>query len=200
MGRPQEVDVDALLTHARDLWVDGGMASVTIRALAERAGVSNGSIYYHFASRDDLLAQVWAAEARAFRAYRDTQIEASRRTGIVEDIVVAAALATGGYADVEGSAARVLVASRPDSVSPDGAPSHLVQELSRHRALTDELVAGLADEVWGRADDVAVRLMQNCVADIPARIFMGRGNDPLSRYATENAVRGVLAAGPPDKS
>ena len=199
MGRPQEVDVEALLAHARNLWVEGGMAGVTIRALSERAGVANGSIYYHFASRDDLLSQVWGAEASAFRLFREQEIDAARRDGTVEDIVVAAALATGGYADVEGSAARVLVASRPDSVSPEGVPSQLVQELGRHRSLTDELVTGLADEVWGRHDTAAVRLMQNCVVDIPARIFMGPGNDPLSRYATESAVRGVLAAGlPPD--
>ena len=197
MGRPQEVDVEALLAHARDLWVSGGMAGVTIRALSERAGVANGSIYYHFASRDDLLAQVWAAEAASFRRFRDEQIEAARRNSPAEGIVVAAALATGGYADVEDSAPRVLVASRPDSVSPDGAPSQLVKELREHRRLTDELVTGLAKDVWDRSDSVAVRLMQNCVVDIPARIFMGQGNDPLSRYATENAVRGVLAAGPP---
>ncbi|MDR7086313.1 AcrR family transcriptional regulator [Aeromicrobium panaciterrae] len=198
MGRPQEVDVDALLAHARAIWVKGGMSAVTIRALSERSGVSNGAIYYHFASRDDLLAQVWAAEATAFRAFRADQIEAARRSGNREDAAVAASLATGGYADVDGAAARVLVASRPDAVSSDGVPSQLVKELSRHRALTDGLVGDLAAEVWDRSDEVAQKLMRNCVVDIPARIFMSAGNDPLARYAIEQAVRGVLAAGPPN--
>lgn len=199
MGRPQEVDVEALLAHARALWVANGMTDLTIRALSKRAGVSNGAIYYHFASRDDLLAQVWSAEASSFRAFRQSEIEAAGRDGTAEDCVVAAALSTGGYADVTGAAARVLVASRPDSVSPEGVPSQLVQELRKHRALTDELIVDLASDVWGRSDDVAQRLMHNCVVDIPARIFMSTGNDPLSRYATENAVRGVLAAGPPEQ-
>ncbi|WP_332642524.1 TetR/AcrR family transcriptional regulator [Aeromicrobium sp.] len=197
MGRPQEVDVEALLAHARAIWVSGGMRAVTIRALSERSGVSNGSIYYHFASRDDLLAQVWAAESLAFRAFRQEQIESARQGGHGQEAVIAAALATGGYADVKGAAARVLVASRPDSVSPEGVPSQLVKVLSQHRALTDELVADLAQEVWNRNDEAALRLMRNCVVDIPARIFMSAGNDPLARYAIEQAVRGVLRAGPP---
>ena len=198
MGRPQEVDVDALLEHARGIWMDHGMAGVTIRALSERSGVSNGSIYYHFASRDDLLAQVWAAESSAFRAFRHEQVEAARQGGRAQDAVIAAALATGGYAEVKGGAARVLVASRPDSVSAEGVPSQLVKVLSQHRALTDELVAELAQEVWNRNDEPAMRLMRNCVVDIPARIFMSAGNDPLARYAIEQAVRGVLSAGPPN--
>ena len=59
-----------------------------------------------------------------------------------------------------------------------------------------------SDLVWGQSDKTAKRLMRNCVVDIPARIFMSaeKPNDPLARYAIEHAVRGLLAAGPPDKT
>src|SRR3954469_23129687 len=99
MARPQLVDVDALLDHARELWVAEGQSAVTIRALSSRSGVSNGAIYHHFSSRTHLLAQIWAREASAFRAYQRERIEEARETGTADDAVVAAALATGGYAE-----------------------------------------------------------------------------------------------------
>lgn len=200
MARPQLVDLDALLDHARDLWVEEGQAAVTIRALSARSGVSNGAIYHHFSSRNHLLAQVWASEASAFRAFQREQIQHARDHGTAEDAVVAAALSTGSYASVKGAAVRVLLASRPDSITPDGVPDQLVKELRRHRASSASLIADLAEEVWGRSDATAKTLMRNCVVDIPARVFMaaGRPNDALARYAIEHAVRGVLAAGPPD--
>ena len=70
MGRPQLVDVDALLDHARSIWIAEGQAAVTIRALSARSGVSNGAIYHHFSSRNHLLAQIWAREASAFRTFQ----------------------------------------------------------------------------------------------------------------------------------
>lgn len=200
MARPQLVDVDALLDHARAIWVEEGQAAVTIRAVSSRSGVSNGAIYHHFSSRNHLLSQIWAREAEAFRAYQSEKIEQAREAGTPEDAVVAAALATGGYAQEEGAAVRVLFGSRPDSLTANGVPDEVVKELRRHRASASSLVSDLAQEVWGRAGDPAKRLMRNCVVDIPARIFMAaaRPNDALARYATEHAVRGVLAAGPPD--
>lgn len=199
VARPQEIDLDALLGHARSLWVDQGMAAVTIRALSQASGVSNGAIYHHFSSRNHLLASVWAREAARFRAYQREQIDRARRSGDAADAVVAAALATGGYAEVEGAAVRVLVASRPDLLTPEGVPDQLVAELAQHRENAAALIAELAEDVWGRSDQVALTLMRYCMVDIPARLFMSarKPNDPLARYAIEHAVRGLLAAGPP---
>ena len=199
MGRPQEVDLDALLGHAREIWMAEGSKAVTIRALSQRSGVSNGAIYHHFSSRSHLLARVWAREAEQFRTFQRDRIDAARAAGEPEDTVVAAALATGDYATVPGAAVRVLSASRPDTLRTDVVPEDLRAELVQHRRTAAALVAELARDVWGRDDDVACTLVRNCVVDIPARILMSsrKVNDPLARYAIEHAVRGVLSAGPP---
>lgn len=199
MARPQEIDVDKLLDHARDLWTTEGMPAVTIRALSARSGVSNGAIYHHFSSRSHLLARVWAREAEQFRTFQRERIDAARTSGTAEDAVIAAALATGDYATMPGAAVRVLSASRPDSLSSDVVPEDLRAELRQHRRTAAALVAELARDVWGRDDEVACTLVRNCVVDIPARILMSSRtvNDPLARYAIEHAVRGVLSAGPP---
>lgn len=199
MGRPQEVDVEALLDHARAIWVEDGIAALTTRALIARSGVSNGAFYHHFESRNHLLARVWAREAASFRAYQRAQIEAARKAGTAADAVVAAGLAVGGYASVDPDAVRVLLASRPDKLTAAGLPDSLAEELAQHRKNAAKLIADLAYDVWGRRDAVACRLIQNCTVDIPARIYMGakKPNDALARHAIEHAIRGILDAGPP---
>jgi AcrR family transcriptional regulator len=199
MGRPQEVDVDALLDHARAIWVADGVSALTTRALIARSGVSNGAFYHHFESRNHLLARVWAREAAGFRAYQRAEIEEALRSGTPADAVVAAGLAVGGYASVNPESVRVLLASRPDKLTSEGLPDSLAEELAEHRTNAARLIADLAFGVWGRRDAVAVKLIQNCTVDIPARIYMGarQPNDPLARHAIEHAIRGILEAGPP---
>ncbi|MFE7705133.1 TetR/AcrR family transcriptional regulator [Streptomyces sp. NPDC057486] len=48
-----------LLDAARQLLSEGGYAAASISALAERAGVATGSVYNHFASKQELLAAVF---------------------------------------------------------------------------------------------------------------------------------------------
>jgi AcrR family transcriptional regulator len=49
---------DKLLRAAIDLFAERGYHDTTIEAVATRAGVSRGSIFWHFGSKDDLVAAV----------------------------------------------------------------------------------------------------------------------------------------------
>jgi AcrR family transcriptional regulator len=49
---------EALLGAAEELLVDVGYAAITVRRLAERAGVNHGLVHYYFGSMQDLLLQV----------------------------------------------------------------------------------------------------------------------------------------------
>lgn len=53
---------DAMLTATLDLLADGGLAAVTVAAVAQRAGTSNGALYHRFGDRQGLLR---AAQERA---------------------------------------------------------------------------------------------------------------------------------------
>ncbi|SEQ04202.1 transcriptional regulator, TetR family [Pseudomonas cuatrocienegasensis] len=46
----------ALVLAATELLVEGGLASISLREVARRAGVSHNAPYRHFADRDSLLA------------------------------------------------------------------------------------------------------------------------------------------------
>jgi AcrR family transcriptional regulator len=50
--------VDALLAAAESLLVEVGHAGITVRKLAERAGVNHGLVHYYFGSMQDLLLRV----------------------------------------------------------------------------------------------------------------------------------------------
>jgi len=64
-----------LLAAARELIEEGGYASASVAAIADRAGVASGTVYRHFASKADLFLEVFravcAGEERAMRAAAD---------------------------------------------------------------------------------------------------------------------------------
>jgi AcrR family transcriptional regulator len=45
-----------ILDVAVDLFIERGYAGTSVRDISERLGMTKGSLYYHFASKDDLLA------------------------------------------------------------------------------------------------------------------------------------------------
>jgi AcrR family transcriptional regulator len=48
-----------ILECAIRLIIDEGMTALTIRRVAEAAGVSTGLVLYHFATKEDLIAESW---------------------------------------------------------------------------------------------------------------------------------------------
>ncbi|MFD8570485.1 TetR/AcrR family transcriptional regulator [Streptomyces sp. NPDC059639] len=82
----------ALLTAARELLSEHGVAQFSVSALAKRAGVSSGAPYRHFADRQALLAAVAAEAADRLRE----QIEGAVQE-VGPDAVARLATAAGVY-------------------------------------------------------------------------------------------------------
>jgi AcrR family transcriptional regulator len=63
---------ERLLQAAQALIEQGGYGAASVAAIAERAGVASGTLYRHFASKQELFVEVFrsvcAREARAMRA------------------------------------------------------------------------------------------------------------------------------------
>lgn len=57
-GRPPAGAREAILTAAWDLISEAGLATLTTREVARRAGVSEASVFYHFGDKAGLLEQV----------------------------------------------------------------------------------------------------------------------------------------------
>jgi AcrR family transcriptional regulator len=72
MGTLAPTTRDRLLAAAKELIEDGGYAAASVIAIAERAGVAAGTLYRHFASKEELFVEVFRSvcerEERAMRA------------------------------------------------------------------------------------------------------------------------------------
>lgn len=60
---------DRILHSARDLLLQEGLAGLSMRRVAERAGVGTMTTYRHFESKQDLLAHVVVEGFRLFQTY-----------------------------------------------------------------------------------------------------------------------------------
>ena len=89
-SQPSHVRRQQILSAAARLAAEDGLEGTSIATVAETAGVAKGSIYLHFASRDDLIealqAQVWAEmmEAPRLIATDDALTWSERLDAIVE--------------------------------------------------------------------------------------------------------------------
>jgi AcrR family transcriptional regulator len=65
---------ERLLAAAQELIEEGGYAAASVVAIADRAGVAAGTLYRHFASKEELFVEVFRSvcsrEERAMRAAR----------------------------------------------------------------------------------------------------------------------------------
>jgi AcrR family transcriptional regulator len=63
---------ERLLAAARELIEEGGYGAASVLAIAERAGVASGTLYRHFASKEELFVEVFRSVCeREERAMRD---------------------------------------------------------------------------------------------------------------------------------
>jgi len=73
--------VDAIVEAARIVLAEGGSEALTTVNVAQRAGVSVGSLYQYFAGREALLFAIYEAEITRFReAWRAWRAESSSVT------------------------------------------------------------------------------------------------------------------------
>jgi AcrR family transcriptional regulator len=72
-----------LLRSAQELIEEGGYGAASVAAIAERAGVAAGTLYRHFASKEELFVEVFRSVcAREERAMRAASVELESRGSV----------------------------------------------------------------------------------------------------------------------
>nr|WP_225953766.1 TetR/AcrR family transcriptional regulator [Kibdelosporangium phytohabitans] len=66
------------MNAARELFAEQGVQRTSLREIAERLGISKPALYYHFASRDDLLRSIMKPLLDDAQAFVDQQEETQR--------------------------------------------------------------------------------------------------------------------------
>jgi AcrR family transcriptional regulator len=199
MPRPQVYDRDAMLDAAEALAVRGGTKAVTVRAVSELSGISNGAIYHAFGSMGGLVGRAWARAARRFLALQRDVVDAALRSpdGAIR-AVVAAADTPAIFSEQHPVSAQLVIGTRREDLIGD-APAEVQAEL---RALDHELVdllIQLAIAVYDRKDGAAVAIIEDCVVGLPSGLLFRRPMPPTpdTRRRLAAAVEAILSIDPP---
>jgi AcrR family transcriptional regulator len=198
MPRPQLHDRDAMLDAAEALAVRGGPKAVTVRAVSELSGISNGAIYHAFGSMGGLVGRAWARAARRFLALQRKLVDAAADP---MSAVVAAADAPAVFSEQYPVSVRLVLGTRREDLMGD-APADLQADL---KALDDDLrdlLIRLSIAVFDRKDGAAVAVIEDCVVGLPTGLMLRRPMPPTAdaRRRLAAAVEAILAVGPPRRT
>ena len=185
---------DDWITAGLEVLVESGVAAVKILPIAKRLGVTRGSFYWHFKSREALLDQLldtW--EGRNTRAI----VEAAATPGTLIDRYIALSRLWLGRSDFDP---RLDVAVREWS-------RHDPMVLEKLRAADEQRVAALTEMIEPEGHDPAMarcrartlyRMQMGWDEDVDSvadgngetsaayfEIFLGRAPDPSEREAIE---------------
>ncbi|WP_082981104.1 TetR/AcrR family transcriptional regulator [Mycolicibacter heraklionensis] len=196
MPRPRLYDPEQVLDAVETLAARSGPAAVTIRAIGEATGASNGAVYHGFGSRAGLVATAWLRATRRFLAVQGELVDA---TSDPVEAVVAAADAPVAFAQRHPDACKLLFAIQRDDLPEDDLSPELAEQLRGAEAELVGLLIRLADTLWQRRDAAAVDTITTCVVDLPTAIVLSRNRlgSSTARAHLHAAVRAVLSVGPP---
>ncbi|PXX09193.1 TetR/AcrR family transcriptional regulator [Mycolicibacterium moriokaense] len=192
MPRPQVYDRDATLDAAEELAVEGGVKAVTIRAVSERAGISNGAIYHAFGSRGGLVGRAWARAARRFLALQRQAVDAEDDP--VRAVVVAADTPAVFSEQYPMSAQLWLRIPREELIGE--APAEVQTELRAIDTDFRDLLIRLSIAMWDRKDAASVAVIEDCVVGLPTGLMLRRPMPPTAntRRRLAVAVEAILSA------
>jgi AcrR family transcriptional regulator len=146
VGSSADATRQQILAAARELFVQTGYAGTSIKDITERVGVTKGSVYYHFSSKEEILHALVSPLIEALEAFT---ADVTAAGGLDGDLV-------GRLVDLVHEHAGVLS-------SVFGDPSTVRSLAVRHQlpARIDALVRAIA----GSGDPVAL-LRAHCVLGV----------------------------------
>jgi AcrR family transcriptional regulator len=191
MPRPQVYDRDAMLDAAEQLAVEGGVTAVTIRAVSERAGISNGAIYHAFGSRGGLVCRAWVRAARRFLTLQKQAVDAEADP--VRAVIVAADT-PAVFSEQYPQSARLWLSIPRDELIGD-APAEVQAELRALEAELRDMLIRLSIAMFDRKDAASVAVIEDCVVGLPTGLMLRRPMPPTNdtRRRLAAAVEAILS-------
>lgn len=164
----------ALLTAGRELFPSRGCAGLTVREVADAAGVNLGMFHYHFKSREAFLRALLQSvyeDLFAELSARASQLPAGTRQARAVDLLRAALQFMGRFVRANRPLlTRVLV----DALGKDAiAVEFMDRNMPRHLGLMLALVQQAQKEGSVRPDVPAPNLMGFCAGSLAMPILFG---------------------------
>jgi AcrR family transcriptional regulator len=114
VGRPALVTPDEILDGALFVLSHAGVGAVTMRAVRDELGISNGSLFHAFATREELLGALWMRSAARFEAEFIGVLE----SGPPRSAVPAAAVCVLSFARTHRAEAALLARDGRSEMAP----------------------------------------------------------------------------------
>lgn len=160
------------------LFVQQGVTETSVRDLAQAAGIAEGTLYRHYASKDDLVADLFARNYTAF-AHRLTELQAPnmafrpRLAAVIGEVF--------RFHDDDPTLFRFLLLVQHQGLPrvPDGAdnPVSVLHQLIEHGIRDGEV--GLSDPA------LATAMILGLMLQPATAILYGRLRGPLSRFTDQ---------------
>jgi AcrR family transcriptional regulator len=163
MGRKEQHGRASILQSARELSAEGGPQKITIAGVARRAGAPVGSIYHRYASRDEILAEVWLDLVEEFQEFFLAYLDG-------EDPVEAGLEAvrfTCTWVRRHPREARLMLLHRREDFAADRWPQPYQRRARELVAAADERLRAYAARLLGSGAKAELRRVQFIVVDLP---------------------------------
>jgi len=126
----------ALIEAATTLFAERGFRETSVQAIGDRAGVSRGSIFWHFGSKEGLL---WAVVKQSFEAWEAEVLVPDVGTAIGVEAIRRALSAHRRFLTERGEALRLFYVLMFEALGPH---PELVREFAALHARLRELTVG----------------------------------------------------------
>ena len=178
---------DALLGATSELTYEHGITSTGVDAIAARAGVTKRTLYQHFGSKDQLVAE--ALNERSRRALLNLEAGARRRSEETGELAILA------FFDVIGNALSTKTKAGCAFINASleiNYPGHPIREAAlAHLRAREELVRQLLVEAGADDADLAAQVV--LLVD-GAYAVGGSRRDPAAARHAKAAVAALLAS------
>jgi TetR/AcrR family transcriptional regulator, cholesterol catabolism regulator len=189
-----------ILDIATDVFAEKGILAATVRDISERAGILSGSLYHHFASKEEMIAEILGPVIRAQIDEIDRIVADHSDPAEILRLIIAAEIAQSAQAP---RVARIL---RQDE-HHISALAGLDQVVRQRRAIRARVESVITDgiNVGQFRSDCDPRVTSLALFDLALGAY--RHLKPLGRYSTGDLTKtltkllmqGLLVADSPSK-
>jgi len=163
MGRPARFERSDIAEAALRLVADGGPHALTVAALARELGAPTGSIYHRYASRDQLLGELWMDVVEGFQSGFVACLDGADG---FEGAVTAAHFMCGWVRE-HPIEARVLLLHRRQDFVAGAWPAELVERAGALEPQLGAALRGFARRALGSAGREAMARLRYALLDAP---------------------------------
>jgi TetR/AcrR family transcriptional regulator, cholesterol catabolism regulator len=175
-----------ILDTATAVFAEKGIVAATVRDISERAGILSGSLYHHFASKEEMITEILSPAIRSQIDEFDRIVAQHNEPTEILRLIIAAEIAESARAP---QVARILRQDEHQIAVMVG----LHEVVQQRRAIRARVESVLANGITAGKfrSDCDPRVTALALFDLTVSAY--RHLEPLGRYSTEELTKTITA-------